>query len=335
MKKHEFVNERSGRWTRLTGLLDKLEHGSPAKMDEHELDEVVYLYRIACSDLARARAEDFGDDLIGYLNVLIARGYKHFHRPKPPSIEKFVRFFTTDFPQTVRDLRRYVIVALLLFVLPIVLVIPLVVQNPARAYLLGGPEELESLTRSYAQGHQGGRSEDADAMMTGFYINNNIGIAFKCFATGVFWGLGSIFFLVFNGAAIGAVAAYICVAGYSQSFLSFVVGHGAFELTAIVFSGATGLKMGMLFVNPGRYSRLDALKKNANQLIQMILGSAAMLFIAAFIEGFWSPSGAPPFVKFIVGGILWTLVIAYFLVAGRQRSKKPMGRSTMDDEELA
>ena len=36
--------------------------------------------------------------------------------------------------------------------------------------------------------------------MFGFYIRNNIGVAFQCFAGGLFLGLGSLFFLAFNGA---------------------------------------------------------------------------------------------------------------------------------------
>jgi uncharacterized membrane protein SpoIIM required for sporulation len=316
--KQDFMESRRARWNRLERLLDRLESaGGAKKLEQHELDEFVHLYRTACSDLARARSEELGDDVETYLNVIVARGHKQFHPPGAPSARTFARFFTRDFPRAVRSIKWYVLSATLLFAVPIVIAAWAVVRDPAVAYSLAPPAELEALTDAYAEGHQGGRSEGLDSMMTGFYINNNVGIAFRCFATGVFFGLGSMFFLILNGVIGGAIGAYICTAGYWESFLSFVIGHGAFELTAIVLSGATGLRLGMLLVNPGPWKRLDALRLNAPQMIKVILGAAAMLLVAALGEGFWSPSGAPSLVKFAVGGFLWLLVIVYLALAGR------------------
>ena len=112
--------------------------------------------------------------------------------------------------------------------------------------------------------------------------------------------------------------------GYAESFLSFVVGHGAFELTAIVLSGAAGLRLGFILLNPGRLTRLDALRRAGPELITIVLGAAAMLLIAALIEGFWSPSAAPPAVKFAVGALLWVIVLVYLFLAGPQGAK-PLG----------
>ena len=43
------------------------------------------------------------------------------------------------------------------------------------------------------------RGGGGDAMMAGFYVYNNVGIAFRCFSTGALAGLGSVFYLVYNG----------------------------------------------------------------------------------------------------------------------------------------
>ena len=45
--------------------------------------------------------------------------------------------------------------------------------------------------------------------MAGFYVNNNVGIALRCFATGLAFGLGSAFYLVENGLATGAIMGYV------------------------------------------------------------------------------------------------------------------------------
>jgi uncharacterized membrane protein SpoIIM required for sporulation len=286
-------------------------------MADHELEEFVRLYRIACSDLARARSEEVGDDVEDYLNDIVSRGHKLFHPPRSPKIRRMGRFFTQTFPRAVRSIWIEVLASTILFVLPIILTVLFVVPSPKRAYLLAPPTQLEMLADSYLQGHEAGRSEDFDSAMTGYYVRNNVGVAFRCFATGIFFGLGSIFFLIFNGIFSGAVGAYICMAGATESFLSFVVGHGAFELTAIVLSGAAGLRMGAAMLNPGRSTRLDALRAESERLVAIVLGVASMLLIAAGVEGFWSPSAAPASLKFAVGGALWLVVLGYLCLAGR------------------
>ena len=317
MSKRDFLDERIARWRRLERTLGRLESAGARKLEQHELEEFVQLYRMTCSDLARARSETLGEDVEGYLNAIVARGHKQFRPRTSPGLKRFAAFFAAGFPRAVRALRWYVLAAALLFAVPLALAAAAVARDPDVAYSLAGPEELEMLTEAYAQGHQGGRGEGEDSMMTGFYINNNVGIAFKCFATGALFGLGSIVFLILNGVVSGAIGAFICVAGYHESFLSFVVGHGAFELTAIVLAGAAGLRLGAILINPGPWRRADALRVHGRALITVVLGVAAMLFVAALIEGFWSPSGAPPTVKFAVGGFLWLLVFAYLALAGR------------------
>ena len=317
MIKQDFMDERRARWTRLENVLERLESRRVKTVEQHELDEFVHLYRMACSDLARARSEELGDDVESYLNSIVARGHKQFRPPSSPDRRKLLRFFTQRFPRSVRRLKWYMITAALLFVVPTVLSAVAVANDPDVAYSLTDPAQLEMLTEAYAEGHEGGRSEDDDSAMAGFYVFNNVGVAFRCFATGVFFGLGSIFFLVLNGVMGGAVGAFICVAGYWESFLSFVVGHGAFELTAIVLSGGTGLRLGMILVNPGPWRRMDALKVHAREMIDVVLGSGAMLLVAAALEGFWSPSAAPPTIKFAVGGALWLLVFTYLIAVGR------------------
>jgi uncharacterized membrane protein SpoIIM required for sporulation len=325
MIRQRFVLDKQTRWRRLEEILLQLEKRGAKQTDEALLDEFVALYRAACSDLAKARTESVGDDVEEYLNVVVARAHKQFHPPTPPKLSALLGFLAVGFPVSVRRISRHVLAAALLFVLPLAAAAVAVVDNPKVAYSLSPPAQLEMLTEAYAKGHKKGRSESEDSLMTGYYINNNIGIAFKCFATGAFFGLGSIFFLVINGIIGGAIGAYIASAGHSVSFFSFVVGHGAFELTAIILSGATGLRLGALLINPGRVRRLDALKAEAPEMAKVILGSAVMLFVAALIEGFWSPSGAPPTVKFWVGALFWAVVILYLAFAGRRQASSLKG----------
>jgi uncharacterized membrane protein SpoIIM required for sporulation len=158
-------------------------------------------------------------------------------------------------------------------------------------------------------------------MMASFYVYNNVGIAFRCFATGILFGLGSIFFLVYNGLMIGVVAGAVGAAGYGRNLFTFIIGHGAFELTAIVISGAAGIAMGYALVDTGPRTRWGSLRAKSGDLFRMIMGAALML-VAAFIEGFWSPSSVLPKVKWAVAGGVYLLVLCYLLFAGRAASRR-------------
>jgi len=166
------------------------------------------------------------------------------------------------------------------------------------------------------------RGSESDTMMFGFYIFNNTGIGFRTFATGLLFGIGSILTLVFNGLHIGSIAGHLTQIGYASTFWSFVSGHSAMELTAIVLSGAAGLKLGFSLLIPGRKSRYQALLDAAKVAVKIMAGAALMFFIAAFIEAYWSSTKAIiPDIKYAVGIIMWFLVIAYFVFVGRSVSK--------------
>jgi uncharacterized membrane protein SpoIIM required for sporulation len=165
------------------------------------------------------------------------------------------------------------------------------------------------------------RDSGSDFLMFGYYIMNNTGIGFRTFAGGILFGLGTLFFLIYNGLFIGAVAGHLTHAGYIVPFYSFVAGHSALELIAIVLSGAAGLKLGLALLRPQRMTRMHSLKASASTILPMVYGAASLFIMAAFVEGFWSSNAAiDPLIKYTVGIALWILVLGYFGLAGRPRS---------------
>jgi uncharacterized membrane protein SpoIIM required for sporulation len=128
--------------------------------------------------------------------------------------------------------------------------------------------------------------------------------------------------LLFNAIFLGAVSAHIVNIGYSSTFFSFVVTHGAFELTAIVLSAAAGGVVGKHLLRPGQLSRTAALKKSAKLAFPIIFGSFLMLLVAAFVEAFWSSSQTiPSTVKYVVGGICWVWILMYIFPRGKNEPR--------------
>lgn len=316
MNRARFLEERRPAWKRLEELL-RAARGPRGRLRGEEVSELGRLFREACYDLSLVRSREWGSEIEDELNGLVRRGHDVVYRSPPAAQGSLLRFFAIDFPRTLREQAGYFWTALALFVVPGIAAGVTVWKYPDSAVRLLPADMLEQFDQMYPELPQGRDSTGTDAAMTGFYIWNNVGIALRCFATGIVLGVGPIFFLVQNSIVFGVVAAHLMKLGRAESFFSFVVGHAAFELTAIVIAGAGGLILGHAILHPGNYSRLGSLRVRGLEAVRLAGGAAGMLAIAALIEGFWSPSMAPVEWKFIVGALLWSAVIVWLVFAGK------------------
>jgi uncharacterized membrane protein SpoIIM required for sporulation len=146
-----------------------------------------------------------------------------------------------------------------------------------------------------------------------------VGIAFRCFATGILFGAGSVFFLVFNGITLGTSFGWVIANGHGRNILTYCCGHSPFELTAIVIAGAAGLQIGYALIDTGGLSRRSSLLAAGRSAIVLVMGAGAALLVAAAVEGFWSASAAPDVVKWSVAVLNSLLVLGYLSFAGRGR----------------
>ncbi len=317
MNRESFRQRRSADWDRLEVLLSGLEDRRLKSVPGGA--EIPALYRRACQDLALVRSRSYGRDLEQRLHEIVLRGHRALYRGQRLSWERVGQFVVVEFPRLVRQEHRLVAFCTAFFLLPFVGVGVGVHEQPDLIYWLLGQEQVAEFEAMYADGGNFGRDAESDVLMFGFYIFNNIGIALRTFASGIFLGLGSLFILLFNGLHLGAVSGHLIRVGYGGNFLPFVVGHGAFELTGIVLAGAAGTRLGLSLLRPGHRSRARSLATEARRILPMIVGVALMLLVAAFVEAFWSASSASADLRYGVGALLWLTVFLYFGLVGRDR----------------
>ncbi len=283
---------------------------------------VAALYRRACEHLALARARSYPAYMIDRLERMTGQAHQVIYSRRELGLARVRQFAAAGFPAAVRAHRGYVAVAAAAFLIPAVLVGLLVYWQPEMILSVVSSDTASDFERMYSPTASSiGRTRDAatDWMMFGYYIRNNIGIAFQCFAGGLFAGLGTLFFLVYNGAFSGALAGYLTERGLASTFYSFISTHSAFEVTAIVLAGAAGLRLGHSLVAPGRLTRQQALVEAARHSVVLVYGVTGLLLIAAAVEAFWSSAQwLPPAVKYGVAVVCWTGVLGYFALQGRR-----------------
>ena len=283
-------------------------------------------FRELTQDLNIAKANGFDPSVIDRLNTLVMEGNQLLYSNRTFSLKKAADFILRTFPRAVRFHWRSFGVSALLFYGIGVFVFFICINFPDAAYEIMGGNEAWYLERMYdpeSNYYLTPRDVSSDADMFGFYIYNNISLAFRTFAGGVLAGFGSLLILCINAVFLGAAAGHIVNVGFSSTFFSFIIAHGAFELTAIVFSAQAGLLLGYSFFFTRGLSRAASLKQAGKSALPLISGAAIMLLIAACIEAFWSSRHEfPEALRYSAGFFCWAFVFFYFLFAGRKFSRR-------------
>ncbi len=272
------------------------------------------LYRAACADLMLAEAHDLPRDTVAYLHDLVARAHNVVYRSRGFDFRKWAADLLANVPRRLRADPTLRVSALVFY--GSFLVFGLIgAARQDLAVKIVGESTLEQYEQMYADPHHRGVTEGS--VMTGFYIQHNASIGLSCFAWGLTFCVMTLFILFSNGMQLGVIFGHMALTPQRDNFYTFVTAHAPFELTAIVFSGAAGLRLGWGLIETRGQTRLASLRREAKLALPTV-GTAVFLFVlAAFLEGFVSPSSQPYYVK---GGIALTcaaILLAYVMLGGR------------------
>ncbi len=323
MKQLAFEQQNQALWQAFERQLQQLER-KRTRLAAEQARQFSGHYSQVCHHLALANDRQYSGGLASYLQNLAERGHKQLYRYQNSGLwGRFKYFVGRDFPQTVRQQFKPVLWAHALFYLPLLLSLLLVALHPPLLEKWAGADIGANAAESYAEmaaQYAAGSNRPLwqNWMMFGFYVFNNIGIAFQSFAGGLLFGIGAVYTTVYNGFIIGGIMGYMLHEPSALAFYSFVSAHGAFELTGLVLAAAGGLRLGLALLAPQGLSRKDALRQQGAVAVKLMSGAFLLLALAALVEGFWSPlTSIPIALKFAVGTLLWLLVYAYLWRAGR------------------
>jgi uncharacterized membrane protein SpoIIM required for sporulation len=319
MKQQRFVALHEREWDSLQSWLSALDRQPKRTLRQEPALDFPSSYRRVCHHLALARGRGYSHEITDRLQRLVQQGHRVLYRAPAPRWHRVAGFLVTGFPRLVRAQWRCMAAAAVLFYLPALVTLVLMQVRPELAHTVFSSAQLAQFEKMYdpANAHIG-RSSGTDMQMFGFYVMNNVSIAFRTFASGLFFGVGAIYVLGANGVLIGSMAGHLTAIGYGGPFWRFVVGHSPFELTALVIAGGAGLQLGLTLLAPGRQRRGPALVAAGWIGAQLALGAFAMLLAAAFIEAYWSSIAAlPDALKFGSGALLWMLVLGWLWRGGR------------------
>ncbi len=318
---NRFAGDRKNNWERLEDLLSILDASSLRGLSKMEVREFGELYRRAATDLAIARSETRDPRLVNYLNSLVIRAHGKIYRAEGQGANLVWNFFAEDFPNAFRRSWRYTALAFAVFMIFGIASFILCYNDLNFADELG----LGDLRFAVQDNRKWWLDlNEANQIGSSAILTNNILVALRAFAFGAFFGIGTLYVLVFNGLHIGGAlgVCYKIDPGFANELVTFMVGHGVIELSCIFIAGGAGMLIGYSLINPKDLTRTQALKKNGIEAVRLAVGCACLLVIAGIIEGFLSPSALPPWVKFGTGILSGIAMYSYLLLVGNKENTK-------------
>jgi uncharacterized membrane protein SpoIIM required for sporulation len=316
------LSKRGASWRELDALLDRLADRRSGRVGAADLVRLGELYRAACTDLMLAESHDLPRETVAYLHALVGRAHNAVYRAQGFRVSDWADALFGTVPRRLRSDPALRLAALVFYGSFLICAL-LGAGRPEFARRVIGEAFLEQMDTMYSESFSA-RSEKGDGpvrndtMMTGFYIQHNTTIGLQCFAWGLFFGLGSLYGLLSNSMILGTVFGHMATSPAASNFYTFVTAHAPFELTAIVFSGAAGLRLGYGLIDTKGQTRLASLRREATNALPTV-GAAVVLFVlAAFLEGFVSASSLPYAAKAGIALGSAGLLVAYLLFCGRE-----------------
>lgn len=318
MQRRRFISQREAQWEELEALLERA-GGRPERLGPDGVRRLGALYRAAAADLGVARRAFPGDGLTERLHGLVTRGRQavYAHETRRMSVWHFL---TTGYWQRLRERPGLLVLAAALLLVPAVLAWIWGVNDPGAAYGVV-PEQFRNRG---GEPVAGSLTVSDEAGFAGQIFTNNIRVTFLAVALGITLGLGTAAVTIYNGVLIGALGGISWFDGQGERFVALVIPHGVLELSCIIVAAMAGLRIGAALVDPGRRTRLDALRAEFRPAMEVVLGTMPWLVLAGLVEGFFTGSGPTLVPSVIVGLALGVVFWTLFAVRGG-RAPSPAG----------
>jgi uncharacterized membrane protein SpoIIM required for sporulation len=302
---NQWLAKRRPHWDRLSSLLAQSDANGLGRLSRAELQEMALLYRQVAADLSVLRQDSTARTYAVHVNQLLARAHHIIYSGRKTSLRSLFLYLRDEYPAVFQRQIGFVLASVIVSVSFGLLGAVLTSARPEFMRHFVGPEMIATMER-----HQMWTESIVSVAPreTSHIMTNNLSVSFVTFAGGIAFGLGTFYYLFFNGMMLGVVGAACHQYGMSLALWSFVAAHGSLELPSILIAGAAGFRLGHAMLFPGTLRWKESVARGGIEATRLVSGIIPLLVIAGCLEGFFSPSRAPIWLKFTVGGLLFTLL---------------------------
>ncbi len=274
-------------------------------------------------DLAYAQTFYPNSTTTRYLNEITAQFYRKIYANKKENSNRFVTFWKYEVPMLLYRFRQELVVAFCITIISALIGVISAAYDDTFARLILGDNYIDMTLENIRKGDPLAVYGSNDPFMMFLQITtNNIRVSFICFVAGFLFSAGTAYLLITNGIMLG-VFQYFC---YQQGFLKVslltIWLHGVLEISSIIVAGCAGLVMGNSILFPRTYSRIESLKRGAQNGVKIVIALVPLFIMAGFIESFITRQHLNTFFSLLIIVPSLMFIVWYFIIYPKNMYEK-------------
>lgn len=307
MKETRFIAQNKEKWQESERLL---------KESTKDPEKISTLFTQVVDDLSYSRTYYPNRSVRVYLNKIAREYFSILSRHQKGKRNVFINFWLEELPQIMIFARKPMLVSLLVFIMAATIGVFSASQDPQFTQSILGDRYVEMTKENIASGDPMAvykKSNQVD-MFLGITFNNLM-VAFRTYVFGIFFSIGTLGILLYNGIMVGCFQYFFIERDlFVESALTIWM-HGTLEISSIILAGGAGLVLGSGLLFPGTYTRLQAFQLSAMRSLKIMLGISPIFVLAGLIESFLTRyTDVPDLFRLFLIFLSACLVIGYFVI---------------------
>jgi uncharacterized membrane protein SpoIIM required for sporulation len=250
-------------------------------------DEMANLYIHLVNDLSYAQTYYPKSKTVVYLNYLASQIYQKIYKTKREEKNRFIQFFATEVPLTVYQYRRYLLYAFIVFFGAVAIGVVSAKYDENFVRLILGDGYVNMTLENIKNGNPVAVYKSSGSVQSFIGITaNNLGVGVRSYIYGLFGGIGTFMFLLYNCIMLGSFQYFFYQHGVFGASVRGIWIHGCMEIFGMVVEAACGFILGASLLFPRTYSRLNSFKIGFKDSLKIFLSTIPFTIAAGFLEGF-------------------------------------------------
>ncbi len=280
-------------------------------------DYLCSMYLQVLNDLGYAQTFYPNSTVTQYLNALTAQIYQKIYKRKPIQQNRVKYFFKTEVPLIVYQYRSYLAFTVVIFFITVAIGVISGHYDQSFVRLVLGDTYINTTLDNIQSGDAMAIYKSGSSWSNTLMIAiNNIYVGIRMFLYGIFAGIGTLIFLLYNGIMLGSFQ-YFFIAhnSFLQSFKGIWL-HGFMEIIALIIEAFAGFILGASILFPKTYTRLQSFKIGFNKAFKIFIATIPFTITAAFIEGFITryAKQMPDILNYLILVTTFGCIVYYFFI---------------------
>ncbi|GGW94185.1 stage II sporulation protein M [Salegentibacter mishustinae] len=316
MREAAFVKQNKDKWLKFESLLQNKNNLRPEQLSN--------IYIEVSDHLSYSKTFYPKSNTTTYLNQLAASAHQKVYKNKKESRNRFITFFTKEFPLFFYNFQKQLLLSFLIFALFSAAGAFSAASDHTFVRSILGDAYVNMTLQNIAEGDPMAvykKMSETD-MFLGITINN-IRVSLLAFSMGILAGIGTVFILMQNAVMLGSFQYFFYDQGLLWESARTIWIHGTIEISVIIIAGCAGLVVGKSILFPGTYTRLVSFTKGVKNGLKIVISTIPFFIIAGFLEGFVTrQTQMPDWLAILIIGSSLALILFYYIFYPHILNKK-------------